>query len=72
MILMASIQVQSDLIQPIKEGQLRDPRLIYLMNEVEKELKPIFQVSKDGLLRFGDRVCVPNEPDIKNQILKES
>ena len=58
MILMASIQVQSDLIQQIKEGQLRDPHLIYLRNEVEKELKPQFQVSKDGLLRFGERVCV--------------
>ena len=43
-----------------------------MRNEVEKELKPQFQVSKDGLLRFGERVCVPNEPDIKNQILKES
>ena len=71
-ILMASIQVQSDLIQQIKEGQLRDPRLIYLRNKVEKELKPQFQVSKDGLLRFGERVCVPNELDIKNQILNES
>ncbi|CAL9097860.1 unnamed protein product [Musa textilis] len=69
---MASIQVQSDLIQQIKEGQLRDPHLIYLRSEVEKELKPQFQVSKDGLLRFGERVCVPNEPDIKNQILNES
>ena len=34
MILMASIQVQSDLIQQIKEGQLRDRRLICLRNEV--------------------------------------
>ena len=42
MILMASIQVQSDLIQQIKGGQLRDRRLICLRNEVEKGLKVNF------------------------------
>ena len=36
MILTASIQVQYDLIQQIKEGQLRDRRLICLRNEIEK------------------------------------
>ena len=71
MILMASIQVQSDLIQQIKGGQLRDRRLICLRNEVEKGLKLNFQVSKDSLLRFGDRICVPNDSDIKNQILRD-
>ena len=40
--LMASIQVQSDLIQQIKGGQLRDRRLICLRNEVEKGLKVNF------------------------------
>ena len=34
-------------------------------------MKLNFQISDDGLLRFGDRICVPNDPDIKNQILRE-
>ena len=42
MILMASIQVQSDLIQQIKGGQLQDRRLICLRNEVKKGLKVNF------------------------------
>ena len=71
MILMASIQVQSDLIQQIKGGQLRDRRLIYLKNEVEKGLKLNFRVSEDGLLRLRNRIYVPNDSDIKNQILRD-
>ena len=71
MILMASIQVQSDLIQQIKGGQLRDRRLICLRNEVEKGLKLNFRVLEDDLLRFRDRICVPNDSDIKNQILRD-
>ena len=42
MILMASIQVQSDLIQQIKGGQLQDRRLICLRNEVKKGIESEF------------------------------
>ena len=46
MILIASIQVQYDLIQQIKEGQLRDRHLICLRNEVEKRIETEFSSFK--------------------------
>ena len=34
-------------------------------------MKLNFQISDDDVLRFGDRIFVPNDLDIKNQILNE-
>lgn len=39
-----------------------------LINQV-KEVD--FIVDKNGIMRFRDRVCVPNFPELKNRILEE-
>ncbi|XP_041009366.1 uncharacterized protein LOC121253422 [Juglans microcarpa x Juglans regia] len=70
--LVASLTVQPALIDRIKLAQKEDTKVARLIEEVEKENKSEFSVSEDGVLRFGNRFCVPDNDKIKRLILKEA
>ena len=40
------------------------------MKEVKWGSKPNFVLSNDGILRFGTRLCVPNDGDLRKEILE--
>ena len=62
---LASLSVQPTLVERIKVSQADDPYLKEIMDEVRSGKKPEFSISKDGALKFGSRLCVPNDPLIK-------
>ena len=39
---------------------------------MENGLQPDFQISKDGVLKFHDRVSIPNNAELKKVILLEA
>uniref|UniRef100_A0A2N9F2L4 RNA-directed DNA polymerase n=1 Tax=Fagus sylvatica TaxID=28930 RepID=A0A2N9F2L4_FAGSY len=69
---LASLSVQPTLIERIKLLQSGDSQLVKIMDEVRSGKKPMFNISDDGVLKFGNRLCVPNDPSIKNDILEEA
>ena len=42
------------------------------MDEVRSGKKSEFSISENGVLRFESRLCVPNDPLIKKEILEEA
>ena len=42
------------------------------MEDVKKGSKPDFVLSDDGVLRFKTRLCVPNDGDLRRELLKEA
>ena len=70
--MIANLIVQPALIDRIKLAQKEDSKLARLIEEVEKGDKPEFNVSEDGVLRFGNRCCVPDSVVIKRLILEEA
>ena len=42
------------------------------MEKVKKGSKPNFVLSNDGILRFGTRFCVPNDRDLRRELLEET
>ena len=42
------------------------------MEEVKKGSKPDFVLSDDGILRFMTRLCVPNDGDLRRELLEEA
>ncbi|KAL6318509.1 hypothetical protein AAG906_000587 [Vitis piasezkii] len=70
--LVANFRVQPDLIGRIKTLQKNDVQLVQLMEEVKKGSKPDFVLSDDGILRFGTRLCVPNDGDLRRKLLEEA
>uniref|UniRef100_A0A2N9HRA9 RNA-directed DNA polymerase n=1 Tax=Fagus sylvatica TaxID=28930 RepID=A0A2N9HRA9_FAGSY len=69
---LASLSVQPTLIERIKLLQSGDSQLVKIMDEVRSGKKPMFNISDDGILKFGNRLCVPNDPSIKKDILEEA
>ena len=60
------------MVERIKLSQADNPHLKKIMDEVRSGKKFEFSISKDGALRFGSRLCVPNDPLIKKEILEEA
>ncbi|RVW24090.1 Transposon Ty3-I Gag-Pol polyprotein [Vitis vinifera] len=70
--LVANFRVQPDLVGRIKTLQKNDSQLVQVMEEVKRSSKPNFVLSDDEILRFGTRFCVPNDEDIRRELLEEA
>ena len=70
--LVANFKVQPNLVGRIKALQKKDLNLVQLMEEVKKGSKPNFVLSDDGILRFMTRLCVPNDGDLRRELLEET
>ncbi|KAM6576851.1 hypothetical protein CsatB_028688 [Cannabis sativa] len=56
----------------IKEAQKQDPELIKTRARVSAGKASDFSVDETGMLRFGNRICVPMDENIKKEIMDES
>ena len=70
--LVANFRVQPDLVGRIKALQKNDLNLVQLMEDVKKGSKPDFVLSDDGVLRFRTKLCVPNDGDLRRELLEEA
>jgi hypothetical protein len=60
------------LVKRIKVAQAGDPQLQKMKLMVESGASSEFCIHEDGSLRFGNRLCVPNDPDFKEENLSEA
>ena len=58
-------------IQPTKSSQVDDAQIVKIIEEVQEGKRPEFNVSNDGVLRIGKRLCVPNDFALKKEIMEE-
>ncbi|KAM6551543.1 hypothetical protein CsatB_001351 [Cannabis sativa] len=56
----------------IKEVQMQDPELVKTRARVSVGKASDFSMDETGMLRFGNRVCVPMDESIKKEIMNES
>jgi len=66
-----ALQIQSSLIDEIKEAQKEDPRLQIFRAQVEAGLRTDICIHPDGALYFGSRLCVP-QGEVRQKILEEA
>ncbi|GMH05041.1 hypothetical protein Nepgr_006881 [Nepenthes gracilis] len=59
-------------IGEVKEKQVNDLLLMDIVNDLSKESRADFNIRADGVLRFRDRICVPDDKGLKEKILKEA
>ena len=69
---LANHKVQPTLIERIKIAQSNDPQLQKIRNLINLGSQSEFCIHVDGSLRFGNLLCVPNDPNLKAEILKEA
>ncbi|KAG8503372.1 hypothetical protein CXB51_001418 [Gossypium anomalum] len=56
----------------IKEKQLRDESLVARFQQVKEGETSKFGLNSEGVLCFRGRICVPNDSDLRQSILKEA
>ena len=69
---LSSLQIRPMILEEIKEAQHKDVELIKAREEVERQISIDFKVSPDGTLLFKGRTCIPDIPEIKEQLLEEA
>lgn len=69
---LAALQVQLIWIDKIKETQNQDPNLVKIREEILLGKWPKFNIYGDGMLKFGDWLCVLNNEEVEKIILTEA
>ncbi|XP_017617917.1 uncharacterized protein LOC108462488 [Gossypium arboreum] len=70
--LLAKIQVKLTWIEHIRDRQLEDESLGLRFCQVESGNIMNFGLNNDGALCFHGRICVPNDTDLRQYILREA
>ena len=69
---LASLRLQPVLQDEIREAQKGDPIMDGYRKEIVDNARSNFSLSKDGILLYQRRICVPDQEGIKKQILAEA
>ena len=70
--LLANFRIQPTWIERIKVTQLNDPVLQKIQANLEVDATSSFKIHDYGSLRFNDRLYVPDNPELKKEILDEA
>lgn len=65
------LKLTSDIIEEIGESQKIDLRLVDRLVLINQGQGGEFKIDENGVIRFIDRVCVPNVPKHKKSILEK-
>ena len=70
--LLATFHVRPLLVDQIQVGQLQDPQMIKLKEEIKKGKKAEFQIRDDDMIMKGQRMCVPEYGELKRDIVERA
>jgi len=67
----SNLTISSDFLDSVRERQLLDASLIRVREQLGSDEAREFTLGNDDILRFQDRVCVPDDTEVKRLILEE-
>nr|GEY17075.1 retrotransposon protein, putative, Ty3-gypsy subclass [Tanacetum cinerariifolium] len=68
----ASLKIEPNLILRIKEAQKEDVELWAVLQKSKEDEQKKSRVDNDGVMWFGDRLCVPSNPTLREAVLLEA
>ncbi|KAL8115111.1 hypothetical protein AgCh_021797 [Apium graveolens] len=68
----ANLKVEPNLVSRVKEAQKSDTGLEAIRSEVAGGKQTQFHVDDEGVMWLGSKLCVPADPTIHEEILKEA
>ncbi|KAI3681176.1 hypothetical protein L6452_35961 [Arctium lappa] len=69
---LSSLIVEPTLISRIKAAQQNDGELWTIHDQIQNGTNSEFRIDDNGILWFRDRLCVPNDNELKEAVLKEA
>ena len=70
--IVAEFLAKPDLLNQVLEAQKNDEKISTIISQNREGKETEFSVNEDGSLYYGDRVCVPNDDELKKSILEEA
>ncbi|KAJ9536301.1 hypothetical protein OSB04_un000510 [Centaurea solstitialis] len=70
--MLASLTVEPTLVSRIKEAQQQDGELWAILQKAKGDPQTEFRVDDKGTIWFHNRLCVPNNPELKEAVLSEA
>lgn len=67
--MIATFRLELEIVQGLR---LCNKQILKFQKETLERKRPDFRVSEDGILRFHERLCVPNDINLRNEILLEA
>ena len=71
-VMLGNISVQSSIMDRIKEAQKGDPVVQKRICQVWEGTTKDYHIGPEGILRFGRRVVVPENGDLRKEVLEEA
>lgn len=65
------LKINNYFLHHIKENQKLDVKLVDVMTNLNRNENVNFKVDDQGVLRFHDRICIPDNEELKRIILEE-
>ena len=69
---LANLEIRPILQEQIMAAQKDCPSILGIKESIAKGKSACFSIDSEGILWFGKRLCVPNQKDLKELILKEA
>ena len=69
---LSTLTFQPTILDGIKGSQELDPSIVKLKELVQEKKNVEFSMSPDGVLHCKVRLCIPNDDELKEQILSEA
>nr|GEZ76810.1 retrotransposable element Tf2 [Tanacetum cinerariifolium] len=69
--MLANFQIEPEIIRDL-EPQKEDVELWAVLQKSMEDEQTKFQVDNDGVMWFGDRLCVPSDPTLREAVLSEA
>ena len=70
--IVAELIAKPDLLNRVLKAQKNDEKIATIVNQNRVGKETEFTAKDDGFLYYRDRVCVPNDDELKKSILKEA
>ena len=70
--LLAQLHIRPTLYDRVRQKQMSDQHLQHLAKLVRDGTRQDLQIKEDGTLMYGLRVCVPDDPELRKEILEEA
>ena len=70
--IVAELIAKPDLLNQVLEAQKIDKKISAIVNQSREGKETEFIVKDDEFLYYRDRVCVPNDDELKKSILEEA
>ena len=66
------LKINNDFLDNTREAQKLDVKLVDLMVGIDQYENSDFKLDAQGVLRFNNRICIPDDAEMKKVILEES